>query len=142
MLRIIPTAAVLAVLLAAPAAAASAPARVSPQKVNFGTRAVGTTTFKTVSVTNASAADVLVAMTGGLPDDYGWGPVDIEQDLCIFSGGDVLAPGESCNAFVRFSPSEFFAGWRQEGTLQVTVSDPTTLAVLQTTEVSITGTGR
>jgi hypothetical protein len=138
---IVATAVALAVL-AAPAVAASSAVRVSPQRINFGTKAVGTTTFKTVSVTNTGSADVLVAMTGGLPDDYGWGPVDIERDRCVFSGGDVLAPGESCNAFVRFSPSEFFAGWRQDGTLQVTVSDPTTLAVLETTVVSITGIGR
>ena len=130
--------------LAIPAATATAasPVSVSPQRVNFGTKAVGTTTFKTITVTNTSRESLLVAVTGGLPDDFGWGPVDIERDLCVFSGGQILAPGATCEAFVRFSPTEFFAGRRQTGTLEVTASDPATLAVLETTVVTITGTGR
>jgi hypothetical protein len=133
---------IVALAMPASAAAAASPLSVSPQRVNFATKAVGTTTFKTVTVTNTTGRDLLVAMTGGLPDDFGWGPVDIEQDLCVFSGGATLAPGATCEAFVRFSPTEFFAGWRQGGTLEVTASDPTTLAVLKTTVVTITGTGR
>src|SRR5215213_8509506 len=130
--------------LLAPSSAIAAPSllTVSPNRLNFGTKAVGTTTFKTVTVTNTSSQNLLVEMTGGLPDDFGWGPVDIEEDQCVFSGGEVLAPGETCEAFVRFSPTEFFAGRRQTGTLQVTASDPDTLAVLATTVVTITGTGR
>jgi hypothetical protein len=131
-----------ALAMPASAAAAASPLSVSPHRLTFGTKAVGTTTFKTVTVTNTARQSVLVAMTGGLPDDFGWGPVDIEQDLCVFSGGEILAPGASCAAFVRFSPTEFFAGWRQPGTLEVTASDPATLAVLQTTVVKITGTGQ
>jgi hypothetical protein len=139
--------AVLLIILAAlamPASAAAVASRlsVSPQRLNFGTKAVGTTTFKTVTVTNTTGESLLVAMTGGLPDDFGWGPVDIDQDRCVFSGGDILAPGATCEAFVRFSPTEFFAGRRQTGTLEVTASDPATLAVLETTVVTITGTGR
>jgi hypothetical protein len=130
--------------LAMPAATATAasPLSISPQRVNFGTKPVGTTTFKTIKVMNTSGESLLVAMTGGLPDDFGWGPVDIERDLCVFSGGQILAPGATCEAFVRFSPTEFFAGWRQTGALEVTASDPATLAVLETTVVTITGVGR
>jgi hypothetical protein len=128
-------------MLASPAMAASG-ISVSPQRLNFGTKAVGTTTFKTVTVTNTSGQSALVEMTGGLPDDFGWGPLDIEQDLCVFSGGEILAPGETCTVFVRFSPTEFFAGWRQNGTLQVTARDPSTLAVIETRVVPITGLGR
>jgi hypothetical protein len=131
-----------ALAMPASAAAAASPLSVNPHRLNFATKAVGTTTFKTVTVTNTTGQDLLVAMTGGLPDDFGWGPVDIEQDLCVFSGGEILTPGASCEAFVRFSPTEFFAGSRQTGTLEVTASDPATLAVLQTTVVTITGTGR
>jgi hypothetical protein len=130
--------------LAMPAATATAASSlsVSPQRVNFGTKAVGTTTFRTITVMNTSGQSLLVAMTGGLPDDFGWGPVDIERDRCVFSGGQILAPGATCEAFIRFSPTEFFAGRRQTGTLEVTASDPATLAVLETTVVTITGTGR
>ena len=131
-----------ALAMPASAAAAASPLSVNPQRLNFATKAVGTTTFKTVTVTNTTGQDLLVAMTGGLPDDFGWGPVDIEQDLCVFSGGEILTPGASCEAFVRFSPTEFFAGRRQTGTLEVTASDPATLAVLETKVVTITGTGR
>jgi hypothetical protein len=139
--------AVLVIILAAlampaPAAAAASLISVSPQRLNFGTKAVGTTTFRTVTVTNTSDQSVLVEVTGGLPDDFGWGPVNIDEDRCVFSGGEVLAPGETCEAFVRFSPTEFFAGRRQTGTLEVTASDPVTLAVIETTVVTITGTGR
>jgi hypothetical protein len=133
---------VAALAMPASAATAASPISVSPQRLNFGTRAAGTTTFKTVTVTNTTGQSLLVAMTGGLPDDFGWGPVDIDRDRCVFSGGEVLAPGATCEAFVRFSPTEFFAGWRQTGTLEVTASDPATLAVLKTMVVTITGTGR
>lgn len=138
---------VLLVMLAAlfaPSSAVAAPSllSVSPQRVNFGTKAVGTTTFKTITVTNTSRSSLLVSITGGLPDDFGWGG-STQEDLCVFSDGDTLAPGDSCQAFVRFSPTEFFVQFgRQTGTLQVTASDPSTLAVLETTVVTVTGTGR
>src|SRR5215216_6254085 len=121
--------------LLAPSSAIAAPwlLSVSPQRVNFGTKAVGTTTFKTITVTNTSSSSLLVSITGGLPDDFGWGGLTPE-DLCVFSGGAVLAPGDSCQAFVRFSPTEFFVQFgRQTGTLEVTASDPSTLAVVDTT---------
>jgi hypothetical protein len=130
--------------LLAPSAAVAAPSllSVSPQRVNFGTKAVGTTTFKMITVTNTSPGSLFVRITGGLPDDFGWGPLSLEQDLCAL-GGELLAPGDMCQAFVRFSPTEFFVQYgRQTGTLEVTASDPSTLAILETTVVEITGTGR
>jgi Abnormal spindle-like microcephaly-assoc'd, ASPM-SPD-2-Hydin len=133
------------VTLLAPSSASAAPSllSVSPQRVNFGTKAVGTTTFKTITVTNTSSSSLIVSITGGLPDDFGWGPLSLEQDLCVFSGGEVLAPGDTCQIFVRFSPTEFFVQFgRQTGTLEVTASDPSTLAILQSTVIRITGTGR
>jgi hypothetical protein len=135
--------AVLAAFLA-PSSAVAAPSllSVSPQRVNFGTKTVGTTTFKTITVTNTSSSNLLVSITGSLPDDFGWGGVT-QEDLCVFSGGDVLAPRDTCQAFVRFSPTEFFVQFgRQMGTLRVDASDPSTLAVLETTLVTVTGTGR
>jgi hypothetical protein len=140
--RVVLLACLAAVLSPAPAIAAPSLLSVNPQRVNFGTKAVGTTTFKTITVTNSSTSSLLVTLTGGLPDDFGWGPVSLEEDLCVFSGGELLAPGDSCQAFVRYSPTEFFAGRRQTGTLQATASDPSTLATLETTVVTITGTGR
>jgi len=131
--------------LLAPSSAVAAPSllSVSPQRVNFGTKAVGTTTFKTITVTNTSTSSLLVSIIGGLPDDFGWGPSSLEEDLCVFSGGELLAPGDTCQAFVRFSPSEFFVQFgRQTGTLEVTATDPSTLAILETTVVTIAGTGR
>jgi hypothetical protein len=125
------------------ASAAASLLSVSPQRVNFGTKAVGTTTFKTITVTNTSRSNLQVSITGGLPDDFGWGPVDLEQDLCVFSGGELLASGDTCQVFVRFSPTEFFVQFgRQTGTLEITASDPDTLAILETTVATITGTGR
>ena len=142
MRRALPLLALLAALLApASAVAASSLLSVSPQKVNFGHKTVGTTTFKTITVTNTSDSSLLVHIDGGLPDDFGWGGLT-PDDVCVFSPGDVLDPGESCQAFVRYSPSEFFAGRRQNGTLQVTAFDPATLEPLETTVVAITGTGK
>jgi hypothetical protein len=134
----------LATLLASSSAIAAASLlSVSPQRVNFGTKAVGTTTFKTITITNTSTTSLQVSVTGGLPDDFGWGPLNVEEDQCAFSGGELLAPGETCQIFVRFSPSEFFVQFgRQTGTLQVTASDPATGEILETTALTITGTGR
>jgi hypothetical protein len=143
MRRIVMLATVAALMLTAPAIAAPSLLSVSPQRVNFGTKAVGSSTFKTITITNTSTSTLLVAVTGGLPDDFGWGPVSLEEDLCAFSGGELLDPGESCQIFVRFSPTEFFVQFgRQAGTLEVTASDPSTLAILETTVLTITGTGR
>jgi len=140
--RIAPFIVLATLLLPAAAAAATSLVSISPQRVNFGTKAVGTTTFKTVTVRNTSEADLLVHVGGGLPDDFGWGGVPSDSP-CVFSPGAVLAPGDSCEVFVRFSPTEFFVQFgRQTGTLEVTVSDPSTLAVLETTLVTITGSGR
>jgi hypothetical protein len=125
------------------ATAAASLLRVTPQRVNFGTKAVGTTTFKTVTVPNTGTRSLQVSVTSGLPDDFGWGPLSLEEDLCVFSGGELLAPGDTCQVFVRFSPTDFFVQFgRQSGTLEVTASDPSTLAALETVVVNITGTGR
>jgi hypothetical protein len=144
MRRVVVLVGLVLVALLAPSSAIAAPSllSVSPQRVNFGTKTVGTTTFKTVTVTNTSRSRLFVRIDGGLPDDFGWGPLSLEQDLCAL-GGELLAPGDTCQAFVRFSPSEFFVQFgRQAGTLQVTASDPSTLSILQTTVVDVTGTGR
>ena len=143
MRRVVLLVGLFALLAPSSASPAASLLSVSPQRVHFGTKAVGTTTFKTITVTNTSRGNLQVSITGGLPDDFGWGPVSLEQDLCVFSGGDLLAPGDTCQVFVRFSPTEFFVQFgRQIGTLEVTASDPSTLAILETTVVTITGTGR
>jgi hypothetical protein len=52
-----------------------------------------------------------------------------------------FAPGDSCYAVVRYSPTEFFAGSVQRGTLIATASDPTTGAVLADLEIPVIGVG-
>jgi hypothetical protein len=141
MRRVLPLVMLAVLLPPSSAVAARSLLSVSPQRVNFGTKAVGTTTFKTITVTNTSGSGLLVSIDGGLPDDFGWGGLT-QEDRCVFSGGELLAPGDTCRAFVRFSPTEFFAGLRQTGTLQVTAADPSTLMILEATAVTITGTGR
>ena len=141
MRRIAPFVIFAVLLLPATAVATTSLVSISPSRVNFGTKAVGTTTFKTLTVMNTSKSNLLVHVQGFVPDDFAVEGV-LPDGPCVFSA-TVLAPGESCEALVRFSPSEFFVQFgRQTGTLEVTVSDPSTLAVLETTTVTITGTGR
>jgi hypothetical protein len=129
-------------LLPGTSVAATSLVSISPPRVNFGTKAVGTTTFKTLTVTNTGERDLLVYIQGRVPDDFGFGGVPPDSP-CAFSPGAVLAPGESCEVFVRFSPTEFFVQFgRQTGTLEITVSDPSTLAVLGSRSITVTGTGR
>jgi hypothetical protein len=141
--RIAPIVGVLAAfLLPGTAVAATSLVSVSPPRVSFGTKAAGTTTFKTVTITNTSKSDLRVYVQGFLPDDFGFGGVPPDSP-CVFSPGALLSPGESCEVFVRFSPTEFFVQFgRQTGTVEVTVSDPSTLAVLDTRLIPVSGTGR
>ena len=53
----------------------------------------------------------------------------------------MLAPGERCTAVVRFTPTVFFAGEEQTGSLTVTATNPSTGRVMSTL-VPVTGTGK
>jgi hypothetical protein len=111
-----------------PAAASSAAIKVAPGSIDFGTKAVGATYFDDVKITNASGKPLQFLVEGGLPDDFGFGLYP--GSTCpALTPGAMLAPRESCRAVVRFTPSEFFVGWEQTGSLIVTATDPVTGAV-------------
>jgi hypothetical protein len=123
-----------------PAAADPSLLRISPKQINFGTRPVGSENFDSVTVTNTTSSELRILVSAGLPDDFGFGLLPGSTCPALDPGG-ILAPGESCVAVVRFSPTEFFAGLHQTGTLTVTASDPTTGAVLETQVVTVKGRG-
>jgi hypothetical protein len=77
---------------------------------------------------------------GGLPDDFGFGL--LPGSTCPALTRETLAPNDSCYVVVRFSPTEFLAGWRQEGSLTATAADPATGAVVATLTIPVTGTGK
>jgi len=110
-----------------------------PSTIDFHTKAVGTENYKRTKITNTSGSDVLLIVTGGLPDDFGFGLMP--GSTCPVLGKVPFADGESCYAVVRFSPTEFFAGWVARGTLIATASDPTTGDVLVDLEILVIGVG-
>jgi uncharacterized repeat protein (TIGR01451 family) len=124
---------------AAPVAASSSSLRVEPKEIKFGTRRVGSETFKAVTVTNRSKSTVLVYASAGLPDDFGFGL--LPGSTCPALGAEPLAPHDSCDAVVRFTPTAFFAGHVQHGQLFITATDPATGTVVETVEVPITAKG-
>jgi hypothetical protein len=131
------------VLSAAVGAVSAAPPGVltaRPSTIDFHTRPVGTENYKRTKITNTSGADVLLLVSGGLPDDFGFGL--LPGSTCpVFTPGEPLAAGESCYAVVRFSPTEFFAGWIQRGTLIATAWDPSTGTRLVDLEIPVIGVG-
>lgn len=144
---LIALAAAVAVLLTAPAAATAAGGtilKVVPKKVDFGMRAVtdpGTDHFDGVKITNASGQTLQVVVEAGLPDDFGFGLMP--GSTCpVFATDPPMASGDSCRAVVRFTPTAFFAGSEQHGTMIVTATDPATGALVARLEVPVTGTGR
>jgi len=136
---------VLALLLAMVAAGSGAPAsqgvlRVKPETVKFGVKPVGSSTFKGATIKNVSSGTVNLLVTITLsPDDFGF---VIPPTTCPVFGPAPLASGESCEAVMRFSPSEFFAGREQLAQLQAQATTPATGAVLDTVLINFTGRGK
>lgn len=122
--------------------AAPAPARTSlvprPATVDFHTKHVGTENYKRTRITNRTGADVRLVVTAGLPDDFGFGLMP-GQSCPVFTPGEILAAGESCDAVVRFSPTEGFLGWEAVGELIVTAVDPATGAPVAELSVPVYG---
>jgi hypothetical protein len=118
--------------------------RVAPRQIDFGTRAVtdpATDYYDGVKITNTSDMSLNVIVEAGLPDDFGFGLMP--GSTCpVFGTEPPMAPGASCRAVVRFTPTEFFAGWLQTGTMIITARDPATGETVVTIEVPITGTGK
>jgi hypothetical protein len=151
-MRVLKTGAlVVALLLSVPAAGPVAAAVEShrqtdqtlvakPASVDFHSRKVGTENYKRTKITNASKFDVRLVVTAALPDDFGFGLLP-GQSCPVFEPGEVLAAGASCYAVVRFSPSEFFAGWTATGTLTATATDPVTGAPVDQINIPVLGKG-
>src|SRR4029453_10656956 len=98
-----------------PAAAAEKLARVTPRTINFGTVPVDTAVLASATITNVCGFDVLLLVEDGLPDDFGFGLLP-GSTCSALTPGDILAVGSSCDGVVRFTPTEFFAGWGYTGT--------------------------
>jgi hypothetical protein len=136
---------VLTLLLAAVAAgnatsASQSVLRVKPETVKFGTKPVGSSTFKGSTIKNTSSSAVnLIVTIAREPDDFGF---VVPPTTCPVFAPAPLAPGESCDAVMRFSPSEFFAGQDQLAQLQAQATDPATGAVLETVLIDFTGRGK
>jgi hypothetical protein len=132
---------VLAVSGAAPSAVADKKlATVAPRTINLGSVSVGTEVLRSATITNTSGSDVLLLVEGALPDDFGFGL--LPGSTCpALTPGDILASNESCDVVVRFTPTEFFAGLRQTGTLTATLRDPTTGELLSTILITVVGRG-
>src|SRR5262245_55543158 len=130
----------LTLLVAAAAAPAFAAARsnvltVRPAAIDFHTKRVGTENYKRARITNTSGADVNLLVDGGLPDDFGFGL--LPGSTCPVLGPELFPAGASCYIVVRFSPTEFFAGWHQVGSLQATATDPGTGTILETVSIGV-----
>ena len=110
-----------------------------PSTIDFHTRAVGTENYKRTKITNTSGTDVLLLVSAGLPDDFGFG--FMPGSTCPALDAAPFAPGDSCYAVVRYSPTEFFAGSPQRGTVIATASDPDTGARLVDLEIPVLGVG-
>ena len=114
---------------------------VTPRTVNFGAKAEGSVTFKSVTVTNTSSEaitlDIVVTKDW---DDFDTG---VLGTTCTFSE-QVLAPGESCEVFVSFTPSLAggFEGLKQDQTLLATATDSLSGAVLDSVEIVFVGKAR
>jgi hypothetical protein len=130
---------------ATPAAAASRTAiKVAPKEIDFGARAVtdpATDYYDGVKVTNASGRTLDVLVAAGLPDDFGFGLMP--GSTCpVFDTDPHMLPGASCRAVVRFTPTAFFAGWLQTGTMTIDATDPATGAAVASIQVPVSGTGK
>ena len=131
-----------ATVVALPVGALAAPKvlGVTPRTVNFGAKPIGTTTFKSVTVTNTSsetiALDISVIKDW---DDFETGV--LPGTTCTFSA-QLLAPGESCVVVVRFSPSEGFERLKQDQILRATATDPVTGELLDSVEIVFVGMAR
>ena len=114
--------------------------RIKPETVKFGTKPVGSSTFKGTTIKNASSSTInLIVTIAREPDDFGF---VVPPTTCPVFAPAPLAPGETCDAVMRFSPSEFFAGQDQLAQLQAEATDPTTGTVLATALIDFTGRGK
>jgi hypothetical protein len=131
-----------ALVAAAPAGSQTEVLRASPPAVHMGVRQVGTENLKGTTITNMSGSAVRLLVEGTrMPDDFGFGLMP--GSTCpVFSPGELLGPGESCDAVMNFRPSDFFAGQDQLAELTATAFDPNTGAVVDTLVIQFFARGR
>ena len=128
----------LALLTGLPTAAGAASTTgLSGRPVDFHQKHVGTENYKKTRITNKTGAAVSLLVTAGLPDDFGFGLMPGET--CPSLDAAVLAAGASCDAVVRFTPSEGFIGWKAVGSLEVTATDPVTGTLVTTLSIPVYG---
>jgi len=125
-------------MAAAAAHAGTGVLKASPKKIAFGDRPVGTETFRATTIVNRSRTDIQLLVTSNLPDDFGFGLMP--GSTCPALTPATLHPGESCDAVVRYSPTEFFAGSEQRGSLTATATDEGG-TVVEELIVAVTGRG-
>jgi hypothetical protein len=131
----------LVVVCGAASAATTDVLKANPKRVNFGTKAVGTFTVKTSTITNTTSSDLLVQTSAvRMPDQFSWGL--LPGQTCPIFSPEVLPSGASCDIAVGFRPEEFFVGREDVAVLQVTATDPTTGATVATVQVEFRGTGK
>lgn len=133
---------VAALVVAAPTGASTDVLRAAPPAVHMGVRDVGTENLKGTRITNTSDSAVLLLVEGTrLPDDFGFGLMP--GSTCpVFSPGELLEPGESCDAVMSFRPSDFFAGEDQLAELTATAYDPVTGTVVDSLVIQFFARGR
>jgi len=128
----------LALLTGLPTAAGAASTTgLSGRPVDFHQKHVGTENYKKTRITNKTGAAVSLLVSAGLPDDFGFGLMPGET--CPSLDAAVLAAGASCDAVVRFTPSEGFIGWKAVGSLEVTATDPVTGTLVTTLSIPVYG---
>jgi hypothetical protein len=126
------------VALPASAPAATKVLGVTPRTANFGAKPVGSTTFKSVTVTNTSS-ETITFNIGVIKDWDDFETGVLPGTTCT---SQLLAPGESCVVVVRFSPSEGFEGLKQDQILRATATDPVTGELLDSVQIVFVGMAR
>ncbi len=126
----------------APAATAGATGlKANPKRVNFGTRAVGTFTVKGSTITNTTSSDVVVQTSAvRMPDQFSWGL--LPGQTCPILAPGILPAGASCDIVTGFFPQEFFVGLEDLAVLQVTATDPSTGALVDSVQVEFRGVAK
>ena len=106
MRRVILLLAVLLFFFSAPQVAAASPTvkiRLDGG-TNFGSHAVGTTTARTVTITNTGSSTVYVGTIGVSSNDGAFLYDNSGTNTCHSGVGPYLEPGESCSYVILFSP--------------------------------------
>jgi hypothetical protein len=109
-------------LAAAPATVAKRALDVSPHQLKFGKQPFGSTTTKTITITNRTSEALFVSVEQVfVPDTFSPGQ---PESTCTLTEPRLLGPGETCTHVVTFfaDPAPAFAG-RQEGALRITARD-------------------